>query len=75
MSERNLWRGDGIQEVAGKPETNITKLEHFVNVHQITFKETQDESEDQLSYFSFLKDFIKWSPADGTVRGVHLSCL
>lgn len=71
-------RGVGIQdEVAGKTETNRTKLEHFVNVHQITFEKTcKMRSEDHLRFvFSFSKkDWMKWSPADGVVQGV-VSCL
>lgn len=43
------------REVAGKQETNHTKLEHFVNVHQVTFKETRKmRSEDQLRFLFFL---------------------
>ena len=48
-------RGVGIQkEVAGKQRQILTKLEHFVNVHQITFKKTREmRSEDQLRFVFF----------------------
>lgn len=69
MFYRNLGRG----EVAGK-QTNRTKVEYFVNVHQVTFKTTREmRSKDQwrVVFFSPLKDWIKRSPADGTVGGVN----
>lgn len=42
-------------------ETNHTKLEHFVNVHQITFKDTQDEKRRPINFF-FLKRLDKIEP-------------
>lgn len=40
-------------------ETNRTESEHFVNVHQITFRKTrQMRSEDQFSFFFFFPLFF-----------------
>lgn len=43
-------------------ETNHTKLEHFVNVHQITFKKTHKMRSEDQSRFSFLKRLDKIEP-------------
>lgn len=64
MFYRNLERGVGIKKRSCREtETNHTKLEHFVNVHQITFKKTREmRSKDQLTFFFFLKRLDKIEP-------------
>lgn len=58
-SEERSW--DSKRSCRGT-ETNHTKLEHFVNVHQITFKrQARREAEDQLRVF-FLKRLDKIEP-------------
>lgn len=70
-SEERSW--DSKRSCRGT-ETNRTKLEHFVNVHQITFKNTDKmRAEVQLRLFFFLNRLDKIEPCWWYCSRSHLS--
>lgn len=51
---RNLQRSRDSSRICRETETNLTKLEHFVNVHEITFKETSCKDRWEVGFCLFL---------------------